>query len=70
MTPRTDVDWIDISASSEDLVAALKEIPHSRIPVADGSVDNIAGVVRTRDLLEAVLDGRELNLRELPAPHR
>jgi putative hemolysin len=65
MTPRTDVDWIDISASSEDLVAALKEIPHSRIPVADGSVDNIAGVVRTRDLLEAVLDGRELNLREL-----
>jgi putative hemolysin len=52
MTPRTDVDWIDISASREELVAALKEIPHSRIPVADGSVDNILGVVRTRDLRE------------------
>lgn len=65
MTPRMEVDWIDISASRDDLVAALKEIPHSRIPVAEGSVDKISGVVRARDLLEAVLDGRELNLREL-----
>ena len=65
MTPRMEVDWIDISASREELISALKEIPHSRIPVADGSVDNISGVIRTRDLLEAVLDGRELNLREL-----
>lgn len=65
MTPRTEVDWIDISASREDLVAALRKIPHSRIPVAEGSVDNISGVVRARDLLDAVLDGRELNLREL-----
>jgi putative hemolysin len=65
MTPRTDVDWVSIAASREELVAALKEIPHSRIPVADGSVDRIVGVVRARDLLEAVLDGRDLNLREL-----
>jgi len=65
MTPRMEVDWIDISASREELISALKEIPHSRIPVADGSVDNISGVIRTRDLLEAVLDGRDLNLREL-----
>ncbi|HJR83571.1 MAG TPA: hemolysin family protein [Sphingomicrobium sp.] len=65
MTPRTEVDWIDISASRDELVNALKDIPHSRIPVADGSVDNIVGVVRARDLLEAVLDGRDLNLREL-----
>jgi putative hemolysin len=65
MTPRTDVDWIDLSASRDELVAALKHIPHSRIPVADGSVDNIVGVVRARDLLEAVLDGRDLNLRAL-----
>ncbi len=65
MTPRTDVDWIDVSASGETLRAALRQIPHSRMPVAEGSVDNILGVVRTRDLLEAALDGRELDLREL-----
>ncbi|CAN5155962.1 MAG: hemolysin family protein [Pseudomonadota bacterium] len=65
MTPRTDVDWIDISASGEALRVALKETPHSRLPVANGSVEDIVGVIRTRDLLDAVLDGRELNLREL-----
>ena len=65
MTPRTDVDWVDISATGEDLRQALKKSPHSRLPVAEGSVDNIVGVVRVRDLLEAMMDGRELNLREL-----
>ena len=53
MTPRTEVDWIDVSASPDELRAALQETPHSRIPVAEGSVDNIVGVVQTRDLLEA-----------------
>ena len=65
MTPRTEVDWIDAAASGEDLRNALKETPHSRIPVADGSVENIVGVVQVRDLLDAALDGRPLNLRQL-----
>jgi putative hemolysin len=65
MTPRTDVDWIDISSSGEQLRLALKDTPHSRIPVADGSVDNIVGVVQVRDLLEAMLDHKPLNLRRL-----
>ena len=65
MTPRTEVDWIDVSAAGDELVAALKQTPHSRVPVADGSVDNITGVVQVRDLLEAQLDGRALNLHEL-----
>jgi putative hemolysin len=65
MTPRTEVDWIDISASGAELRKALREIPHSRIPVADGSVDNIVGVVQVRDLLETMIERREINLREL-----
>ena len=65
MTPRTDVDWIDVSAKGKALLKALKDTPHSRIPVADGSVENIVGVVQTRDLLDAMLEGRELDLRQL-----
>lgn len=65
MTPRTDVDWIDVNTTPEELQAALKESAHSRIPVVNGSVDDIVGVIQTRDLLDALLDGRELNLREL-----
>jgi putative hemolysin len=63
MTPRTDVDWIDINASGDEIRAALREIPHSRIPVADGSVDNIVGVIQTRDLLTLALDGQPLDLK-------
>ncbi|WP_205479561.1 hemolysin family protein [Sphingomonas arenae] len=65
MTPRTEIDWIDIDATGEDLRAALAETPHSRIPVAEGNVENIVGVVQTGDLLTAALDGKPLDLRSL-----
>ncbi len=65
MTPRTDVDWIDINASPDQVRQALAQTPHSRIPVADGSVENIVGVLQARDMLDAVLDGRPLDLRAM-----
>ena len=65
MTPRTEVDWIDVDADREAIRAALTDTPHSRLPVAEGSVDEIVGVVSTRDLLVALLEGRELDLRAL-----
>lgn len=65
MTPRTDVDWIDIDSSPEEIKAALAETPHSRLPVAEGSVEEIVGVVQTRDMLDALLHGRPLDLRAL-----
>jgi putative hemolysin len=65
MTPRTEIDWIDIDATGEDLRLALAGTPHSRIPVAEGTVENIVGVVQTGDLLTAALEGRALDLRAL-----
>ncbi|HEY0112537.1 MAG TPA: hemolysin family protein [Allosphingosinicella sp.] len=65
MTPRTDVDWIDVDASLEEVREALLETPHSRIPVAEGSVDKLIGVVQARDIVAALIEGRPLVLREL-----
>lgn len=65
MTPRTEVDWIDIDADEETVRARLSETPHTRLPVAEGSVDNIIGVIQARDVLAALLSGRGLGLREL-----
>ena len=65
MTPRTDIDWIDIGCGRDEIRAALAHTPHSRLPVAEGSVDNIVGVVATRDMLTSLLDGQDLNLRAL-----
>ncbi len=65
MTPRTDIDWIDVGCTREKIRAVLAATPHSRLPVANGSVDNIVGVVSTRDMLAALLDGEEIILSRL-----
>jgi len=65
MTPRMEIDWVDVDSDREQIRVALASTPHSRLPVARGSVDDIVGVVSARDLLLAVLDGRELDLPQL-----
>jgi putative hemolysin len=65
MTPRTEIDWIDINCGRDEIRAALAATPHSRLPVARGSVDDIVGVVSARDLLMELLDGRDLELSRI-----
>jgi putative hemolysin len=65
MTPRTEVDWLDADAEASEVRAALLASPHSRLPVAEGSVENLIGVVRTRDIAAALIEGRPLDLRAL-----
>jgi len=67
MTPRPEVHWIDIAASEEQLRAKLADMPHALLPVADGSPDNVVGVLRVREILAAWLDGRVV---EIPAMMR
>ena len=50
MTPRTEIEWIDVDSTAEEIRQALLEITHSRVPVADGSVENIVGVIQIRDV--------------------
>lgn len=68
MTPRTEVDWLDISASTKEIHDMLVESPHSRIPVAQDSVDDILGVVHVRDLVIAQFDGGDISLDDLIRP--
>ena len=70
MTPRTKVDWIDADADPATLANHLRDLPHSRMPVAEGSVDEIVGVVQARDIVAALIEGCPLDLRALmrPAP--
>ncbi len=59
MTPRTEIVWIDRSASREEIIAQLRATSHSRFVVCDGSVDNVAGIILVKDVLDRVLDNRE-----------
>jgi putative hemolysin len=63
MTPRTDVDWIDANATSADIKARLLASPHTRLPVGDGSPDDLIGVVRARELLVALMSDAPLDVR-------
>ncbi len=65
MTPRTDVEWLDVDLDDAGVRAALIDTPHTRLPVAEGSVDSVIGVVQARDLVAALSRGEPLNLRKL-----
>lgn len=51
MVPRTDMACVELTSSIRDLLEAIIECGHSRIPVYEGTVDNIVGVVYAKDLL-------------------
>ena len=62
MTPRTDLAWLDRTDPPKDIIATLRSEPHSRFVVCDGSVDNVVGVVQAKDILDRVLDGKDLSI--------
>ena len=62
MTPRTEIAWIDRTDPAKEIAATLKSAPHSRFVVCDGSVDNVVGVVQAKDILDRILDGKELSI--------
>jgi len=63
MTPRTDVDWIDITAPEAQIKERLISTPHSRLPVGQGNSDELIGVVQTRELLATILAGKPFEVR-------
>lgn len=65
MTPRTEVDWVDRNASVADIKQAIADSPHSLLPVADGSPDEVLGVIKVREVMACLLAGETLDLAKL-----
>jgi len=65
MTPRPDIVWVDVNTTPDELLETLKTKPQTRILVAHGELDNLHGVVQSRDLLTAALSNQPLNLAAL-----
>ncbi|HEV2667682.1 MAG TPA: hemolysin family protein, partial [Blastocatellia bacterium] len=68
MTPRLDVVWLDVESPPEEIRKRIIDSPYSRLPVCQGTLDNILGVVKARDLLARVLAGEPLDLRAVMRP--
>jgi putative hemolysin len=65
MTPRTEVDWLDLNGGEAEIRATIAASPHSLLPVAEGSVDKVVGVVKVRQVLALLLSGKPVRLSRL-----
>lgn len=60
MTPRGEISWIDCAGNADEVRAQLLGTPHSIFPVCRGSLDNVIGVVRAKELFTALDSGQDL----------
>lgn len=64
MTPRRDVEIVDLREDTAGLLRQLRETRHARLPVRDGDPDTIIGVVAAKSLVPALTAGQSIDLRE------
>jgi len=68
MTPRTELVWLDITDTIEEIRQKIADCPYSRFPVRQDSLETILGIVKSRDLLVESLSGKEVDLKALLKP--
>lgn len=65
MTPRSDIDWLDLKDTREKMVEEIRRSKFSRLPLAEGNLDQFVGVIDTKDLAGLDLYSDEVDLREI-----
>ena len=68
MTPRTQIEWLDLDDSEEDNRRKIRESNYSRFPVVQGGSQQVIGIVQAKDLLAACLAQQPLDLRAATRP--
>jgi CBS domain containing-hemolysin-like protein len=69
MVPRTDIVGLDVETSPDELLERITTVGHSRIPVYEGSADNIVGILYVKDVFRRIARGdRRFVLREFLRP--
>lgn len=68
MTPRTDISWINLEDDAETIRERINGTPHGFYPVCRGSLDDMVGIGRAKDLItDLIIDGR-VNQQRLRPP--
>jgi putative hemolysin len=63
MTPRTRIEWIDVSEPPDSIRAQIVEQATARYLMCDGEIDNVVGVAHAEDLLVRCLQGAPFDVR-------
>ncbi len=58
MTPRPEVDWIDVRDDRTEILRAIRACRHEQLLACRGGFDEVLGLVVKKDLLDLILDGR------------
>lgn len=65
MTHRNDIAWIDISASSQEIMNTIQQTVHTSFPVCNQSLDNLEGIVYIKDILVHLNTEEEWNIHSV-----
>ncbi len=68
MIPRTEVTGIAIDAPFDELLHLVQESRHSRFPVYEENLDEVVGIIHSKDILKYVDRPQEFNLRQMARP--
>jgi len=68
MIPRADVTWLDIDDSPEEIRRKVNESDYPLFPVGRGSLDDVLGLVRARDMLSCSLKDQQVDLKSTLMP--
>ncbi|HWL28977.1 MAG TPA: CBS domain-containing protein, partial [Burkholderiaceae bacterium] len=68
MTPRTDVSWIDLDDDPAELREQISKAPHSFFPVCRGSLDEVIGIGRAKEMIADLIMHGTVRLSRLRDP--
>lgn len=68
MTPRTQVEWLDLEDSEEENRRKIRDSDYSRFPVVVSGPEQVLGIVQVKDLLTALLAARPFDIRAAVRP--
>jgi putative hemolysin len=68
MTPRTQVEWLDLGDSEEENRRKIRDSDYSRFPVVQGGPQQVLGIVQVKDLLSVLLAGRPFDIKSAVKP--
>jgi putative hemolysin len=65
MTPRADISWIAMDASSDEILRRLRDERYTQLLVCEDSIDHPVGVIDASDVISALVDNRDIGLRDI-----
>jgi magnesium and cobalt exporter, CNNM family len=63
MTPRLDIEWLDVQEDAAEQMPSILAAEHSRLLLCDGAIDEVLGFIHVRDLLAQIATGQAMQPR-------